>query len=399
VPKANRIVVLGEAPAPPESQTEYVASLAEAAAAAAELGLSEVELAFSGPNVQQPLELSNQRLTIRAAAGFQPIVVFRPLVRGGEHRMLRLTGGSSEHLSFEGIELRLELPSDTPSDGWSLIAMSTGQSLDMTDCVLTVQDGEGQRSPVHDQVAMIFVQRRRPGETMTMADPQVAMGQQARVTLERCIARGEASLLSLTDETPLTFRWNQGLLVTSRHLIETGGTAAEPQYYEQLVLDLRNITAACKQGMYYLRRGAGKAYQFHVNSMADSCIFVTDPGASLFEMIGPAAPPETDELQSTGEANRFSPLDMPFLIVRPASGSEGQVFRLGRRWSTETRPQAGVPWVHSPPLDRPAHEMTKTDFQIEGDGSPTSAGFDPLLLPEILPLNPTGAASLPATTP
>jgi hypothetical protein len=314
--------------------------------------------------------------------------------------MIRLTGGSSAHLSFERLELRLELPSDSPADGWALFAISTGQSLDLTECVLTVQDGDEDQGPIHDQVAMIAVQRRRPGETMTMADPQVAMGQQAKVILERCIARGEASLLALTDETPLTIRWNQGLLATSKHLMETGGTATEPQYYDQIVLDLHNVTAACRQGLYYLRRGNGKAYQFHVNSTAENCVFVTESGAPLFEMVGLATPPETDELQSTGEGNRFSPADMPFLIFRSAPGGESQVRPLGRKWSSETRPQAGVPWVHPPPLNRPPHELTKRDFQIEADGAAAAAGFDPLLLPEIAPFGPPrGEPSRPLAAP
>ena len=156
----------------------------------------------------------------------------------------------------------MELPTDLPADGWSLFAMSTGQSLDLNDCVLTIQDGDAEHPAIHDQVSMITVQRRSPGETMTMTDSQLAMGQQAKIGLERTIARGEASLVNLTDETPLTIRWNQGLLVTSKHLLETGGSATEPQYYEQIVLDLDNVTACCKQGLYYLRRGPGKAFQF-----------------------------------------------------------------------------------------------------------------------------------------
>src|SRR5206468_4605298 len=132
----------------------------------------------------------------------------------------------------------------------------------------------------------INVQRRRSSDTMTMTDPQLAMGQQAHINLERVFARGEASLVNVIDETPLTVRWNQGLLITSKHLIETGGSAAEPQYYEQIVLDLHHVTACCRQGLYYLRRGSGKAYQFHVNAYANQCIFVTDSGAPLFEMVG-----------------------------------------------------------------------------------------------------------------
>ena len=166
----------------------------------------------------------------------------------------------------------------------------------------------------------------RPGDTMTMTDSQLAMGQQAKIGLERTIARGAASLVNLTDETPLTIRWNQGLLVTSKHLLETGGSATEPQYYEQIVLDLDNVTACCKQGLYYLRRSPGKAFQFSVNAYADQCIFVSDPSAALFEMVGLTVQPEDNELQSTGEGNRFSPVDMPFLIVRPNVGGEPQSF-------------------------------------------------------------------------
>jgi hypothetical protein len=272
--------------------------------------------------------------------------------------------------------------------------MNTGQSLDLTSCVLTVQNGDFDRSLIHDQVAMVSVQRRRPTETMTMTDPQLAMGQQAKINLDRCIVRGEASLVALTDETPLTVRWNQGLLATSKHLIETEGTAAEPQYYEEIVLDLDNVTAYCRDGLYFLRRGPGKNYQFHVNSTANNCVFITDPGSPLYEMIGLTVPPETDELQSTGEGNRFSPPDVPFLVVRSAPGSEPQVSKLGKKWSSETRSQAGVPWVHPPPFDRPAHSLTKADFQIDAGSTAGSAGFDPLLLPDIATL-PSAADAPP----
>jgi len=371
-------------PAPPEPRTEYVATLAEACARAAEFELTEIELRYSGPRLEQPLEIASQRLTVRAAHGYRPVIVFRPQVRVGDHHMIRLTGGSSAHVALEGIGVRMELPTDPPADGWSLVAMSTGQSFDLTECVLTVQDGGLEQPPIHEQVAMITVQRRRPGETMTMADSQLAMGQQARITLERSIARGEANLVSMIDETPLTIRWNQGLLITSKHLIETGGTATEPQYYEQIVLDLDNVTTCCRDGLYHLRRGPGKGYQFHVNAYANHCIFVADPGTPLFEMIGLSTPPEDDELQSTGEGNRFSPPDMPFLFIRPSAGSEPQAFKLGRRWSSETRSQAGVPWLHAPALDRPPHELTKSDFEVEFDTTAAGPGFDPLLLPDIL---------------
>jgi hypothetical protein len=100
-------------------------------------------------------------------------------------------------------------------------------------------------------------------------------------------------------------------------------------------------------------------------------------------MIGLSIPPETDELQSTGDGNRFSPVDMPFLFVRQTAGSEPFVSKLGRRWSTEARPQAGVPWLEPPPFDQPAHRLSKHDFLIDTDLDEDLAGFDPQLLPEV----------------
>jgi len=100
-------------------------------------------------------------------------------------------------------------------------------------------------------------------------------------------------------------------------------------------------------------------------------------------MVGVALPPDTHELQSTGESNRYSPADMPFLFIRASAGSEPQSFKLGRNWSSESRSQAGVPWVHPLPLDQPPHQATKRDYLIDGEAALSTAGFDPLLLPEI----------------
>ncbi len=381
-PKAMRVVVARDASTrQAESQVEFVASLADACARAAELGVSEIELRYNGLSIERQLEIDHSRLAIRAAPGYRPVLVFQPQVQSGDDVMIRLAGGSSSQIGFEGVELRLELPADLPANGWSLFSMSTGQSLDLTECVLTVVDGDADNPSIHDQVSMINVNRRRTGDMITMADAQVAMGQQARINLDRCIARGEASVVWLSDETPLTIRWNQGLLVTTQHLLVTSGSATEPQYYDQIVLDLKNVTAFCREGLYFLRRGPGKAFQFHVNAYAEQCVFVSDTTSPLFEMVGLVNPPEQDELQSTGEGNRFSPADMPFLFVRQTMGSEPQIFKLGRRWSSETRSQAGVPWLHAPPLKTPAHEAVKRDFLIDesGDGRP---GFAPLLLPD-----------------
>ena len=171
------------------------------------------------------------------------------------------------------------------------------------------------RPPIHEQVAMVSVQSRRASETMVMMDPQPMMSQSTAITLERCIARGEATFVVLADETPLTVRWNQGLLVTSRRLIETSGSASDPKWFEKIDLKLNSVTAICREGLHQMRRGAGKGYQLPLDVAAEHCILATDPATPLFEFVGgPTGSEDELRLQSIGRFQllsqcrcRFSP--------------------------------------------------------------------------------------------
>jgi serine/threonine protein kinase len=391
--RPKRLVVTAAMPISVDPETEYVSSLAEACRRAGALGLTEIELSFNGPVLQTSCEVTLPRLTLRAAANCKPVLVFQPPVT--DRQMIRLSGGAFSRLSVQNVELRLELPRE-PADGWALFAMGTGQTLELSSCVLTVQDGDAERLPVHDQVAMINVQPRRAGENMAITDPQPAMAQAATILLDRCIARGEATLVVMPDETPLSLRWNQGLLATSRRLIETGGSAADPMWFRKIDIDLEAITASCRQGLYQMRRGPSKSHQFAMNMAAKHSIFVTEPDTPLFEYSGVPAL-ASDDLQSEGDYNRYPSPDVVFLRVRPAAAGETvQTFGLDRcQWSTENHSQVGIPWLRPPPQDVPAHTLTKADFATDAS-LPVGAGFDPALLPDAAPavMMPAISASL-----
>jgi serine/threonine-protein kinase len=384
--KPKHLVVAARPPATPEPETEYVTSLHEACRRATALGLTDIELGFSGPLLQTSCDVALPRLTLRAAANCKPILVFQPPVT--ERQMIRLTGGAFSRLSIQGVELRLELPRE-PADGWALFALGSGQTLELSSCVLTVQDGDSEHPPIHDQVAMIAVQPRRAGENMVLMDPQPAMAQSATILLDRCIARGEATLVWMTDETPLSLHWSQGLLATSRRLIETGGSATDPKWFEKIDIELDALTASCKQGLYQMRRGPNKNHQFAVHVVAKHCILISEADTPLYEYVGVSALAQ-DDLESDGDYNRYPPSpDVIFLRIR--SGVPGEVvqtFGLDRcQWSTENHSQIGIPWLHTPPQDVPAHALTKTDFATDAT-LPVGAGFDPAQLPNAAPALP-----------
>jgi hypothetical protein len=379
--KVTHLLVARDLPQQVPPDAEFHASLASACLRAAELNLNEIELQWSGPLLQPPLEIVHPRLTLRATAGFRPVVLFRPDVSIADRHMVRLGGGLSSRLTIQGVELWLELPRE-PTSGWSLIAVRPGQALELGGCVLTVQDGDASRLPVHDQVAMIAVQPRLMSETMTM-EPTMAMAAGTTISIDRSIVRGEATMISLSEDSPLTLRWSQGLLVTPRRLLETTGSAAAPKSFDLISLTLDNVTAACRQGLYLMKRRAGAAHHYALEVTTNHCILMTDPGAPLYDFSG-ISEVNPNQLRCEGEANRYPQLDVTFLRVTPPDQRE-VLFDLRDRgaWSMESQPQPLIDaWRQPPALDRPAHEQTKEAFALKPDAQ-IDAGFDPTLLPTV----------------
>jgi Serine/threonine protein kinase len=385
--KIKRLVVDREAPQSPAPDTEYLTSLGAACRRAAELSLTEIELAWSGPLVESPLEITHPRLTLRAVSGYRPMVLFRPQVADteGRRQMIRVSSSPSSRLTILGVDLRLELPRES-AYGWSLVSLRPGQTLEMADCVLTVQDGDGNRPPVHQQVAMIWVQPRMMTDTMAM-EPITGMAAGTTVIINRSIARGAATLLSLAEDSTLSLQWTQGLLVTPKRLLETTGSATSPKSLDRINLTLESVTAACRDGLFQMQRRSGAGFQFGLDVSTSHCILVTDPEAPLYEFLGVSEITRSD-LSCAGELNRYSHPDVAFLrygmTARPDQSTTIDL-KDRQNWSTESQPRPLDQWRTPPSFNRPAHEQGKDDFLIRPEMI-IDAGFDPAALPSIQPV-------------
>lgn len=367
-------------------EQEGVSSLARACQRALELGIHDIELQFDGELVEQPFELSAARPVIRAASGFKPVIVFRPqqVALQTERQMIRIATGSTGRVSFQGLELRMELPSE-PSSGWALFALYQMQLLELTDCVLTVKDSGASGVPVQDQVAMLAFQPRRITDTMKMMDDEMKMVPPMSVQLTRCVARGEATFISAMEESPLKVVWTQGLLVTNQRLIETGGTPLKPSEFGRLELDLNHVTAVIPQGLYSMKRRAGNAHQLNVDVRCRNSLLLTDPDSPLFEFTDlPAL--EDVKLVFGGEGNYYPRSGGLFLKFNPFQRNDPvQKYEFGNRgrWSTEQRPLVGIAWREEPPASDklPAHERAVSQYLLDPDAA-IESGFDPAVMPE-----------------
>jgi serine/threonine protein kinase len=386
VNKIKRLVVAAQRPVDAPADTEYQTSLAAACLRAAELGLSEIELAWNGPQVEAPLEISQTKLMLRAASSaYRPEIVFRPNVTESisERQMIRFTGGPSSRLTIQGVDLLLALPPE-PASGWSLLSLRPGQTLDLLSCVLTVQDGDARQAPVHDRVAMVSVQPRMTADTMSM-EPTSAMAANTTILVDGTLARGEATFVSLAEDTPLSLNWTQGLLVTPQRLLTTTGSSSSPKSFDRINLTLENVTAVCREGLFLMDRRRGAGYHFGLDVDASRCIFMTDVDAPLFEYVGVSSV-QPNDLQVGGEMNRYPPRpDVTFLRYEspPPDRTETSIDLSDRgTWSRESQPRPLDQWRMSPPADRPAHLQTKEAYQPPADVA-IEAGFDPSRLPSI----------------
>lgn len=386
-PKITRLVVRpdGTPMAALAPDQELARSFARACQRAADLGITEIELQFTGELPEKPMELGISRLTIRAAVGHKPVIVFRPEpgTVESDRQMIRLRCGSSGKIQFQSVELRMDLPTE-PSFGWSLFAIYQMQALELIDCVLTVKDVGSSGIPMQQQVAFFALQPRQITDAMKMMEDDMRMIPAMGVNLSRCVARGDATFLMATEESPLKMVWNQGLLVTSKRLIETGGSPLRPSEFGRLDIDLNHVTAIIPQGLYSMKRKTGNAYQLKADIRCSNSLLQTSAPAPLFEFTDlPAI--EDVQLAFAGEGNLYPTTKGIFLRFKPLSRGEPSVDfpqESRPRWSSEERSTAGFTWQNSMATENiPLHLQVPKNFLLHPD-SRYQAGFDPGVLPE-----------------
>ncbi|MFN0019071.1 MAG: protein kinase domain-containing protein, partial [Pirellulaceae bacterium] len=352
---------------------ELVRSFARACQRAAELGVQDIELQFSGELLENPLELGASRLSIRAAAGQQPVIVFRPQLKGSadsDKQMIRLKCGGSGKITFQGVELRLELPAES-SFGWSLFAIYQMQQLELIDSVLTIKDVGPAGVPMQTQVAFISLQPRRIADAMKMMDSDMAMMPAMSVSLSRCIARGDATFLIANEESPLKVVWTQGLFVTTQRLIETEGSPLRPTDFGRLDIDLDHVTAIIPQGLYSMKRRAANAYQLKADIRCRNSLLQTRADVPLFEFTDLASI-EDLKLAYGGEGNLYPSRDGIFLRFHPSlRGEPTAEFKQdpSPRWAIEERRSSvGIQWQNTMVSDNiPVHRQQPKNFLLHPD--------------------------------
>jgi len=355
----------------PAGEGESVFSTLSAACAAARPG-DVIELRFNGRLEEEPLELANLELTIRAAEGtedpnkkYQPVVAFRPSEIdpiGYPRSMMTLIGS---RLTLADVQVEFELPRELPSDRWSLFDMGQGEKLKLQNCRLTIRNASDQRAAYHQGVAFLRLKAAR-GSGLLLDDEPSDAAQRVAVELVDCVVRGEAVFLWIDDLRPVRLDWTNGFLVTTEQLLVSEGGERSPQPGEIIEINLRHLTAVADGGLCRLEHSEFAPYQLPTHVYCANTLVLSRPEASLVEQVGVTVMEQSRERISwVGEHNVYQGFTN-FWNVRhldPAISLETWDFDQWRgHWDEETSRLGRIDEDDLPRPDRPAHSLEPTDY-------------------------------------
>ena len=183
-------------------------------------------------------------------APLQPVVVFHPTAADPvlcPREMIRVESGT---VSFEGIALELDVPRNMPSEAWSLVRLSSGSTLRLRDCSLTIRNSTDDLKTYHQNVAFFRMVAATAPSVGLAAPPKLVAP--AKLDLANCIVRGEASLVRFGGEMPLAFTWDNGLLATTEPVLLATGSDRAPAADAAFQVAWTHVTIATGQDLIRL---------------------------------------------------------------------------------------------------------------------------------------------------
>lgn len=348
---------------------EQFATLSAAVTAAR--GGDVIELRYNGLREEPPVKISNQRLTIRAAEGYAPVIAFRPKDIDPvkcPRSMVTLAGGQ---LTLANLVMELHVPRGVPADNWSLFETWGGETVRLERCSLTVLNTSDQRMTYHQDVAF-FRARSTPDVDAIVSTSPVATPL-ATLELTDCIARGEADFLRVEDLQPVHLTWDNGLLLTTERFLVAEGSQLTPRLDEMVRIELQNVTADMRGGMCRLTNTSADPHQLTVQIVSINSILRVSPGVPLIAQEGAASVKSfRQRFIWNGERNYYEDVDV-FWTVRstldietPPDVMNFEAWKAYWGPSREDQPSTErLLWKRTANADQPLHAQGPGEYTLE----------------------------------
>lgn len=378
--------------------------------AAASAQPMEIELRFNGLRQLEPIQIDlrrvpRQELTIRAAVGYSPVLIFRPPVeQDGTPQRLAMMDVFGGHLTCVGVQFHFSLPAMPSPDSkeWSLFDLHDVDRIELRDCTLTVRNRGTGTTLARPRVAFfqfpVLVSDRAPSGTAELVDATPT------IWIERCIARGQANLVRANRAVPFLLFWDQGLFVSTERLVEMGGTTIQPRWeHGRATLFFQRLLAVADHGICLTRTDRLAPYSLGLAVNCYDCLFVTQRTSAsdvpLYEMQNADPLSEDAVLLSVGGNNNYYKNTQLVLRIRALNSADAtQLFtfedlkKMGEvAWYHENHPQPASMFNWGP-RSLPVDEQTLRQFQPAADKDGTLhriLGISPDQLPQPVEIAPS----------
>jgi hypothetical protein len=253
-----------------------------------------IELRYTGRLEEPPLKVSKvgNTVNIRAAKGYEPVVVFRPRTADDPPHMI-----SVRDAQLRLMDVALELVSPPlASHGWSLVSL-VRSSIEFKRCTLT----STWQSDFSDKVCFFRIDGESPSGAMMMAMAVPGLDASSSIRLEDSVVRGGGEMVRA--KAPVRISWTNGLAVLSDALFVS--EIAMPPRDDRSSIELRYVTARLGGGLCSI---AGSPLQETSINCRD-CLLVGDGGTPLIQQQGSDTPTNLkSHLTWTGERNLYEGL-------------------------------------------------------------------------------------------
>lgn len=213
-------------------------------------------------------------ITITAAPRYRPTIVFRP---GSEPFDERGVIDVDDRLTMNNVSIRAELPYG-PVSNWALFRLEQTKGITLTGCVLTLLNDYG--SPA------AFFDVSGPEGDSALSGAQANDVTYPSITLQSCIARGQATLVRATSGHLFQLDWKDGLLATTERLADVGPLAEVSSGSQRVLLLLRQVTVIADRGLCRLSFRDMEGAVPHLDIETHSCVIVHQRQRPLVEHIG-----------------------------------------------------------------------------------------------------------------
>ncbi|HEY1600792.1 MAG TPA: protein kinase [Pirellulales bacterium] len=358
-----------------------------------------IELRYNDVREEDPIELSNLKLTIRAGEGFQPIVAFRTGrlgITGFGRSMITVAGG---RLSLRDIGLVLDIPRESTADGWSLFETRQPEQLRLDGCTLTIRNPEDGGTGFHGNVSFFDI-KAAPGVDTMMKTPESPPVHPVNLDLQNCIVRGEAIFVRSIDAQPIALDWENGFLAITEAFFLAEGTSTSPPAGERVDIRLNHLTAIAGGGLIRLIAAADAPHLLKTEvNCANSFLITRD--TPLVEQRGPQRTAMLEQqFQWSGDRNFCQGFSVFWHLVDLNAATQPRLIT-ALQWQSQMGAgdklvaSSERPWKRASIEDQPIDMLRPEDFvladRLRGPAGPYIAsdlgevGFERRKLPTLPP--------------